>query len=154
MSVIVITPPNPILAASDIRSGLGLGSTLSDGVLLALGGAAQGMLDGPRGTLGRAIGQQTLEYRFDRWDHHGSESRFYDPYRARVKLSGPDYPFYGYQDIPLPFPPVQSITSINYLDASGTLQTMDSSTYSLVGGGEGLSRIVANFNTTWPEAQL
>jgi hypothetical protein len=153
MSVIVIMPPAAILDAATIRAGLGLGSTPADAVLLALGAAAQGMIDGPRGTLKRAIGPQTLEYRLDSWsDRHHRQVRDFDADRWHAKLSGPDWPC-GYQGIWLPFPPVTSVTSVTYVDVNGASQTLDPSTYALVGGGEDVSRIVPTYGTTWPKAE-
>ena len=49
----------------------------------------------------------------------------------------------------IPFGPVQSITSIKYIDADGLEQTLDASVYELV-ADELCASIVRQYNKTWP----
>jgi len=54
--------------------------------------------------------------------------------------------------IPLPLPPLQSVTSIKYLDVAGTLQTIDPSGYAVDISGEP-GRVVPAHGTAWPTTQ-
>lgn len=49
--------------------------------------------------------------------------------------------------------PVQSVTSITYIDASGTLQTLAPSAYTLTQDDYGFAKINPSFGTTWPVAR-
>lgn len=53
------------------------------------------------------------------------------------------------EHIELPRPPLQSVTSIKYLDASGTEQTLDASRY-VVDTGSEPGRVFPVFGQTWP----
>lgn len=61
----------------------------------------------------------------------------------------PDCDDEDYETLELPRSPATSITSIQYLDTSGTLQTLSSSLYSLDTLGSN-SRVVLNYGQTWP----
>lgn len=50
-------------------------------------------------------------------------------------------------------PPVQSITSVKYLDASGVEQTMNASQYRLVQRKTGEFVVVPTYGVTWPAVQ-
>lgn len=50
-------------------------------------------------------------------------------------------------------PPVQSVTSVKYLDASGVEQTLNSSQYRLVQRSTGEFVIVPAYGVTWPTVQ-
>lgn len=85
--------------------------------------AAVGHLDGPDGLLGRALINQTWDWTLDT--------------------------FLAVLQVPLP--PLQSVTSVKYLDAAGALQTLDPSAYAVIGaGGADKARIVPAYGTTWP----
>lgn len=57
-----------------------------------------------------------------------------------------------YEVILLPRPPVQSVTSIEYTDTSGTTQTVDSGSYDADTHSEP-ARITEAWGETWPTAQ-
>lgn len=104
MRVIVVTGPTPVVTWEEADRHLKLdGDTTQKAEVEAFIAAATQHLDGPNGWLGRAIGQQTLEARFDNFG-------------CRRGLF-------------LPFPPVVSITSLKYLDTNGTEQTIDPADY-------------------------
>lgn len=85
--------------------------------------AAVGKLDGPNGLLGRALITQT-------WD-----------------LVLPTFP----SAIALPLPPLQSVTSIIYLDANGDSQTLASTVYEVAGiGSNAAGAIYLADGQSWP----
>ena len=68
MRVTVVTPPAPIVTFAEAAQHLRLGRALAEQTYVeALIAAATAHLEGPRGTLGRSLGPQTLEARFDCW---------------------------------------------------------------------------------------
>ncbi len=107
MRVVVITPPAPVVAWAEADAHLKLdGNTDQQAEVEAMVAAATAHIDGPTGWLGRAIGVQTLEARFDGFDC----------------------------DLRLPFPPVSSVTSVKYLDGDGVEQTLAADLYDDFGG--------------------
>jgi len=54
-----------------------------------------------------------------------------------------------FNEIFLPRPPLQSVSTFTYLDADGATQTVDSSLYNVVSGNP--SRITLATNQSWPE---
>jgi uncharacterized phiE125 gp8 family phage protein len=59
------------------------------------------------------------------------------------------FPSCGRQEIVLPRPPLISITSVEYVDENGTLQTLSSSGYNATADREP-ARIEPAYNETWP----
>lgn len=53
-------------------------------------------------------------------------------------------------EVELPYPPVQSITSVAYVDAAGASITLDSSAYRLTAGGEWGGVVAPAHGTNWP----
>lgn len=107
MRTIVITPPAPVVTWEEADKHLELaGDTDEKTHVESLIAAATGHIDGPDGWLGRALGVQTLEARFDWFDHCG---------------------------FVLPCRPIASITSVKYLDADGAEQTLAANQYELMG---------------------
>ncbi|WP_447727272.1 head-tail connector protein [Sphingomonas koreensis] len=99
MRVIVVTPPAPVLAWADADAHLKLDGAEDQQVEVeAMIAAATEHLDGPFGWLGRAIGAQTLEARFDCFDANG---------------------------MMLPLPPVIELVSVTYLDRDNVEQPLD-----------------------------
>lgn len=153
MAVVVITPPVPVIAVPDAQAALGISG--DDFYLAALIAAAQQLIDGPAGTLGRSIGAQTLELREPAWGGHMERRRGLsdilarDPgyYHPNWRLWSDCLPVY------LPFPPVTSVVSVKYLDQTGIDQTADPSTYTVFQDGDRW-RIEPLFGTVWPAAQL
>ena len=124
----LITPPTQdILTLEEVRLHLRLdadGSPPShpdDEMLEALIQAATNDLDAQDGYLGRALCTQTWDLYLDAWE----------------------------DQIYLPFPPLQSITSIKYTPPTGAQQTLSSSVYQLV---EGIpSSIILAVDQSWPD---
>ena len=57
-------------------------------------------------------------------------------------------------EILLPLPPLQSVTSITYVDTDGDSQTLASSLYQVAGvGGSGRARIAPAYGQTWPSTR-
>lgn len=101
MHVRVIVPPEPIVEPSDVA-----GSHSGDDADVArIIMAAQRMIDGPNGWLGRAIGEQTLELTAPK----GCELR-------------------------LLFPPLIEIESVSYLDTLDAEQVVDDTAYRAING--------------------
>lgn len=124
MHVSVVTPPAALIDPTTARARLGI--TADDGddnTLAALIGAATEMLDGPEGWLGRALGQQTLLLSAN----HFPGLSCLENWRGWPN----EYGHYHWQAIRLPYPPVQSVTSVTYLDQTGTRQTIYPSGYVL-----------------------
>lgn len=108
MRAFVVTPPAPVVTWADADSHLKLdGDTSQQIEVEAMIAAATATLDGPGGWLGRALGPQTIEARFD---------NYCAPYR-----------------LDLPYRPIIDIVSVSYLDATRTVQTVDPSLYELIG---------------------
>lgn len=107
MRAIVIDPPAPVVTWADADKHLKLdGDTSQQAEVEAMIAAATGALDGPDGWLGRAIGVQTIEARFDRFDSCG---------------------------FALPCRPIIGVTSLKYLDSAGVEQTLAADQYELIG---------------------
>ena len=97
-----------------------------DSVFERLVGAVTGQLDGRDGWLGRAIMTQT-------WQLH------LDSFPCR--------------QIKLPFPPLQSVSSISYVDTDGAPQTYSSSLYEVVTAAEpGLVQPI--YGGSWPATRV
>lgn len=64
---------------------------------------------------------------------------------------GPDY-LPRCQVIAIPDPPLQSITSVKYLDADGVLQTLDPSAYRWKASTRAPGRVEPALNGSWPTA--
>lgn len=108
MNVTVAIPPSPVVSWEEADRALVLdGDEDQREYVEGLIAAATAWIDGPAGWLGRAIGSQTLEARFEEFDG---------------------------REIFLPYGPVSAIVDVNYLDATGAEQTFSSGNYSLVGG--------------------
>ena len=64
------------------------------------------------------------------------------------RLTVPRFPFYG-RIIRLPRPPLQSVTSIEYLDVNGDVQTLDASMYRV--NTDGLpGQVIIKDGESWP----
>lgn len=94
---------NPVSLA-DAKAVLRVSGTSEDSTIQGYIDAAIAHLDGKDGTLGRALMTQTWDVTFN------------------------DFPS-GSGSIVLPLPPLQSVTSVKYFDASNVEQTVSSSDY-------------------------
>ena len=111
MSVLVVTPPEPLVDWEDAKHHLRVTTGDEDNLIKGYIAAASAWIDGPFGWLGRSIGAQTLELRTN-------------------VFAGCD---------PLPYGPVISIASVKYVDQQGVEQTLDEGTYQIIGGALALS---------------
>lgn len=98
MRVFVVTPPLPVVNLEEAKRHLRVEGEDEDGLIQAYVAAATGHIDGPDGWLGRAIGEQMLEVRFD------------------AACGG---------TVRLPFPPFVELVSVSYLDSDGIEQMAD-----------------------------
>lgn len=104
MTVVVITPPAaPLVPLATVKAHLRVGDGQDDLISTYLA-AASAHIDGPGGWLGKAIGVQTLEARFDRFDC---------------------------DHIELPYGPLIDVVSVKYDDPDGVEQTVDAEGYTL-----------------------
>lgn len=101
-------------------------ATDQDDLILALVHAATQHLEGRHGILGRALVTQTWEARIDAF-----------PCRAGGRIE-------------LPMPPLQSVTSVKYLDDAGVEQTVPAGDYS-VDAQHMIGRIRPAYGKIWPQ---
>lgn len=107
MRVVVVTPPDPVISFEEAAQHLKLGGNQAEKVLVeGMIAAATATIDGPEGWLGRSLGAQTLEARFNAF--HGSEVR-------------------------LPFGPVLNLVGVEYLDANDEPVQADTDDFELLG---------------------
>jgi uncharacterized phiE125 gp8 family phage protein len=123
-------PVEPPVSLNEVITHLNLGGTAYD--VVQLNGylqAAVGQFDGDAGLSGRALCSQTWDYKLDEF---------------------PD------GEIEIPLPPLQSITSVIYVDGStGTPQTLAAIKYRVLGvGGWDPGRITPAFGETWPGTRM
>lgn len=104
MRVVVVDPPQPVIQLEDAKQHLRILHGRDNDLIEGMIDAATAMIDGPDGWLGRCIGIQTLEARFDDW---------------------------AGEAIRLPCPPAIEIESVEYRDAAGVFQTLDPAAYRL-----------------------
>lgn len=115
MAVVTITPPGLLAEQALVKQHLRVDSSEEDALIELYVAAASGHIDGVGAYLGRAIGEQTLE-----WD----VAAFSDiPHQCT--LADPQ---------PLPYGPAKSIVSIKFEDESGDDQTLAADLYGLAGG--------------------
>lgn len=103
MSVLVVTPPDPLVTLAEAKAHLRRLDGEEDAYIMSLVAAASAFIDGPYGIVKRAVGRQTLEVR--------------------------SHVFSGICALPLG--PVESITSVKYIDVDGAEQTVPDATYYL-----------------------
>lgn len=122
----------PVTAAAELpvtraeaKAHLRVDGTDEDSLIDALIAAATSHLEGRNGVLGRALVTQTWDYRVDGFPGAGS----------------------GW--IELPLPPLQSVTSVKYLDETNTEQTLDAARY-VVETGHVHGYVRPAYGLTWP----
>jgi len=128
MRISLITPPAVTAVSLDeAKEHLRVSQNSHDALITDLLAAAIGRLDGRRGVLGRALITQQWSWRIDR------------------------FPI-GCMSIAVPFPPLQSVQSITYLDEGGVAQTLESAKYTVVTDEEpGLIQLA--LDEVWPATQ-
>ena len=110
MSLKLITAPStdPVDLAT-AKAHCRVIGTSEDSLITLYSSAATGNLDGPNGVLGRALVTQTWEYVLDSF-----------PSEA----------------IQMPLPPLQSVTSVKYIDTNGVEQTLSNTRYTVDTSGD------------------
>ena len=73
MRVVVITPPQPVITREQAKAHLNVDHDDDDTLIDIYVAAAVGHIDGPDGWLGRSLGRQTLEARFDTFETDGGD---------------------------------------------------------------------------------
>lgn len=121
---IVTAPTTEPLLVAEAKDHLRVIVSDEDDYIEGLIQSARTYLDGRDGVLGRALITQTWDYTLDE--------------------------FPARQWIPLPLPPIQSIVSIKYRDAAGTLQTFGASNYSLSADKQWRPRVILAAGASWP----
>lgn len=76
MRVLVITPPAPVVTLEEAKMHCKVQHDEEDDLIEMQIAAATAHIDGPGGWLGRAIGEQVLEARFDSWAYPRLELRY------------------------------------------------------------------------------
>lgn len=125
MSVVVVTPSEPLLTPAQARDQAPVLRADDDPSLLALIAVAQATLD-PPSWLGSALGEQVLEFRAGDWPWRHTQS--------------------------LPYGPVSEVQSIKYDDLGGVEQTLSSDTYRLIDPESLTARIALKAGKAWPRA--
>jgi uncharacterized phiE125 gp8 family phage protein len=121
--ILVDGPESEPVALYDVKDHLAIDASDFDDLLVGYIASVRAYLDGRDGILGRALVTQT-------WD-----------------LRLPCFPAV----IELPLPPLQSVTSISYVDANGDTQTLSPSGYQVSGiGGSQRACIAPAYGTRWP----
>lgn len=121
-------PATPVIALADLKAHLRVDHSDEDDLIRGLERAAVAWLDGADGWLGRAMLQQTWELRLD--DFHSEQIR-------------------------IPLPPLISVDSVQYYDARGTLQTLSTSVYQVVGARNAFPGYVAlRDGFSWPTVKV
>jgi len=128
MSLELVTAPTvePV-SLQEAKDHLRVDNDVEDALIEALIAAARQHLDGRDGWLGRQLMTAT-------WDLTLND------------FPGPDF-------IRLPLPPIQSITSITYVDTAGASQTFEASKYSLSADKHWRPRVDLAHNESWPSTR-
>lgn len=127
--VLIEAPTDEVISRDDCKAALGITTTSQDAMIDAAIAAAVSSLDAATGWLGRALRPQTWELRLSEFPHC--------------------------REIRLPFPVLQSVTSIKYDDANGTEQTLvEDVDYRVFGVGDHLfGSVHPAYSMTWPGAR-
>lgn len=122
----LVTAPQGAIADLDgLKAQLGITFDTDDTLISNFELGISGSLDAYSGTLGRALLTQTWRLNLDH------------------------FPL-SHAAIRLPLPPLQSVSSLTYLDGEGVEQTLDPSLYVVLAGGR--AEIVPAFGCLWPRA--
>ena len=150
-TVVVITPPGPVLELDLMKKHLRVDDDDSDDLISLYMLAAQANIDGPAGWLGRCLGIQTLELRLDsfysqawNWDR-GLDWRSWESEQDWLDWCNPN----RFTAIKLPYPPFISVTSIIYEDAYGVQQTLTSDGWTATDQG-----VEPAFGDVWPDGRI
>jgi uncharacterized phiE125 gp8 family phage protein len=121
---VLVAPPAQLLSLAEAMQQIKCTEDERQWLLDAIA-AVTAHLDGWHGILGRALVQQTLVLRLDR------------------------FPSSACDPILLPCPPLRSVSSVQYVDEAGATQTMDSADY-LVDTASTPGRLTPAYAGRWP----
>ena len=126
MLIRTVAPAELPLTLEEVKDHLHVTGTTDDAMITAYLDSAVDQFDGARGILNRALVTQTWEMKRD------------------------GFPSRGYFDLPLP--PLQSVTSITYLDSNGDSQTLATSKYRVLNANDEMNRgrIELEYGESWP----
>lgn len=159
MTVVVVAPPTVFpVSRDDAKKHLRVDFDDDDAAIDLLIAAATAIFDGPDSTLGRSLLKQTLSLKLDAFPCAANNFDVWDRQRFRSERA----PFYfeswrqylTLQQIPLPYPPYIGALSITYTDPAGNAQTVDPSTYRIIGGGSARTRVTLKVDQSWPASQF
>lgn len=139
----LVTPPvvEPVTLA-DAKAYLRVDFDTDDVLITALITAAREMCEQK---MNRAIYNQTYVLSLDQFNYGDWRSTIPMERRNPLRFSA----LWESMALRLPMPRLVSVTSITYLDVTGTLRTLDPSTYNVDASSEP-ARIVPAINLTWP----
>jgi uncharacterized phiE125 gp8 family phage protein len=126
MSLIVITPPAPLVTATQAKARIPALADVDDAIWEQQLAAATDLAEL---RTGRALGVQSL-----RWSLDGPTDCCWLSPRAALNL---------------PRPPFRAVSGVTYLDADGVSQTFDPASYVAVGAGA-QGRLVLKAGSSWP----
>lgn len=125
-NVRVVTPATDLsVSVEEMKRHLRVGHDEDDAQIESYTRAAEAYLDAPTGRLGIVLSERTLEMPLDGFP--GGEIR-------------------------LPVGPVQSVTSISYVDEAGAQQTVSADSYVVDASDEQSGWIIPAADYAWPEA--
>lgn len=123
---LITAPAAEPLTVAEARAQVSETDTVHDSALTAWITTAREALDGPSGALGRALVTQEWE----------------------LLLDG----FPGGDSIDLPLPPLQSVTSVTYVDSDGATQTLATSVYGVDTASEP-GAVHLKYGQSWPQTR-
>jgi uncharacterized phiE125 gp8 family phage protein len=142
-AVLIDPPTDPAVTLADAKKALGISDSGQDLIIGAAIAAASDALDPAfGGWLGRALRTQTWELQLRGFSRRHHSFCFLNPRQAQEA-----------HYIVLPYPPLQSIESVKYLDVNGVSQTLVKDTdFRVIGQGQpyGKAAIAPLYAQTWP----
>lgn len=119
----VVTPPAPVVSLDQAKAHLRVDAPDDDAMIALYVAAATAAIDGPDGWLGRALGQQSLVLTAPAFPGCGG---------CDWSSCTPGWTTHHPDEVRLPYPPIQSVTTVSYLDAAtGTRIVVDPASYAL-----------------------
>jgi len=148
MKLVLDTAPSSlILMAVDAMDFLRIDNGEDEELLEALLEAVRQNLEGPDGTLGRALLTQTWKLYLDHFPY-GCSVWGNGCHQCRYHYSD-RFSWYKHGSLRIPLPPLQQVIEVKYFDTSNVEQTLDPALYTVETKLEpGL--VIPAFGTIWP----